>query len=321
MKGARIPTWIWLILVLAIIAVFGQGLIPWEQFPGLKQAASRVSAYLERPFLHIGVLPVSPAFVLKATFFLFLLSLIYKASRALMRSIVLDRFDMDVGQKYALEKTVGYAIVLIGLIIGLDSTGLDLTSLTLVGGAVGIGVGFGMQSIASNFVSGLVLLLERPVKVGDRVEVGHLNGDVIRIGGRSTWVRTNDNIIVVLPNSEFIIKPVINWTATDRQVRFSLPFGVAYSSDLEEVRSVVLQTAIDHPDVLDEPAPDVILIRFGDNAVNFDLRFWTISRVQTPIDLKSELYFAIFAAFREHGIEIPFPQRDLHLRSNVEALQ
>jgi small-conductance mechanosensitive channel len=206
-------------------------------------------------------------------------------------------------------------VVIAGLAIGLQSAGIDLSSLALVGGALGIGVGFGLQSIVNNFVSGLILLFEGPIKVGDRVEVAALNGDVVKIGARSTWVRTNDNIIIVVPNSEFIVKPVINWTATDRQVRFALSLGVSYGSDPAEVREVLLRVARDNREVLPEPPPDVLFTGFGDSSLNFDLRFWTIARVQTPRILKSDLYFAIFQAFQERGIEIPFPQRDLHLRT------
>jgi small-conductance mechanosensitive channel len=124
-----------------------------------------------------------------------------------------------------------------------------------------------------------------------------------------------------MPNSEFIIKPVVNWTATDHQVRFSLPVGVSYGSDPEQVRDLLLEVAAHNPHVLALPAPDVIFTEFGDSSLNFNLRYWTIAQVQTPMILKSDLYFAIFRAFKEHGIEIPFPQRDLHLRSDSAALR
>lgn len=134
-------------------------------------------------------------------------------------------------------------------------------------------------------------------------------------------MRTNDNIIVVMPNSEFIVKPVINWTATDRQVRFSLSVGVGYGSDPGQVRDLLLDVARQNRNVLSTPSPDVIFTEFGDSSLNFDLRYWTIAQVQTPKILKSDLYFAIFRTFKEHGIEIPFPQRDLHLRSVSPAVR
>jgi small-conductance mechanosensitive channel len=153
------------------------------------------------------------------------------------------------------------------------------------------------------------------VKVGDRVEVGHLVGQVRRIGSRSTWVATNDNIVVILPNSEFISKPVINWTANDRLVRFAVPVGVSYESNPDHVRKTLLTVATGNSDVLADPAPDVIFTGFGDSALQFELRVWTSSQVNIPNILKSDLYFEIFRAFQQEKIEIPFPQRDLHLRS------
>jgi small-conductance mechanosensitive channel len=181
-------------------------------------------------------------------------------------------------------------------------------------------LGFGLQNIANNFVSGLILLTERPIRVGDRVEVGGTNGDVVRIGARSTWVRTNDNVVIVIPNSEFINSRVTNWTANDRQVRFAYPVGVSYGCDPERVRDILKEVASRHPDVLTHPSPEVVFSGFGDSSLDFQLKVWTITRVQTPLPLGSELYYAIFAAFREHGIEIPFPQRDLHLKTISASL-
>jgi small-conductance mechanosensitive channel len=190
-----------------------------------------------------------------------------------------------------------------------------MSSLVILGGAVGIGVGFGLQNIANNFVSGIILLLERPIQVGDRVEVGDTHGDVVRIAGRSTWIRTNDNVVMIIPNSEFINSHVTNWTANDRQVRFPIPLGVSYGSDPEVVRDVLMEVADNHPDVLTIPPPEILFTGFGDSSLNFELRVWTITRVQYPKELASELYFMIFKAFKEHGIQIPFPQRDLHVKS------
>ena len=153
--------------------------------------------------------------------------------------------------------------------------------------------------------------------MGDRVEVQNLLGDVVRIGARSTWVRTNDDIIIIVPNSEFISNKVTNWTASERQIRLSLPIGVAYESDLEAVRDLLLKVAMANEDVLKKPAPNVILTDFGDSSINFSLRVWTINQVRTTNILKSDLYFGIHRAFVKHGIEMPFPQRDLHIRSSI----
>ncbi len=209
---------------------------------------------------------------------------------------------------------------LVGLVIGLQSAGVDLSSLVVVGGAVSVGVGFGLQTVPNNFISGLILLVERPIKLGDRVEVGEINGDVVRIAARSTWVRTNDNVVIVVPNSEFVSNRITNWTANDRQVRSSVPVGVSYGSNPEEVRDVLIKVAQDHPDVLDQPDPEVRFVAFGDSSLDFELRVWTNKRVQTPKTLTSEGLFSILRPFRERGIEIPFPQRDVHLKSVAASI-
>jgi small-conductance mechanosensitive channel len=277
-----------------------------------------VSRVIGTPFFHLGDIGISPVFVVKAILVFILIAYFSRRTSRLLRVQLIDRTSLEVGQRYAIERTSTYVIFVVGLFIALQVAGVNLNSLAVLGGALGIGIGFGLQAIASNFVSGLILLFERPIKVGDRVEVGDHNGDVIRIGARATWVRTNDNIVIVLPNTEFITSPVVNWTANDRQVRFLVPVGVSYSSDPKQVRELLLGVARGHADVLGHPPPDVIFKGFGDSSLDFELRVWTKAMVDQAPMLKSDLYFAIFEAFRENAIEIPFPQRDLHLRS-VEA--
>jgi small-conductance mechanosensitive channel len=267
------------------------------------------------PYFTLGNVPITPAFLVKTFIFLILIILAVRVSRRLVRSQLRAHTSLDVGQQFAIERGTGYVVFIIGLIIGLQTVGINLSSLMVLGGAVGIGIGFGLQTVTNNFIAGIILLIERSIKVGDRVEVGELNGDVVQIGMRATWVRTNDNIVVVVPNSHFTEKPVTNWTADDRQIRFSIPLGVSYGCDPEKVRDILLGVAVAHPDVLANPKPDVVFKGFGDSSLDFELRVWTIQQVQTPQILKSDLYFRIFRAFRENGIEIPFPQRDLHLRS------
>ena len=152
--------------------------------------------------------------------------------------------------------------------------------------------------------------------MGDRIETGNTLGDVVKIAARSTWVRTNDNVIIIVPNNEFINNSVTNWTANDPNVRVNIPVGVGYNSDPEAVRSLLLQAAAAHPLVLKDPRPDVIFTGYGDNSIDFSLRVWTAERAHAPLSLKSDLYFALFKLFTEHRIELPFPQRDLHIRSS-----
>ncbi|MEO8047103.1 MAG: mechanosensitive ion channel domain-containing protein [Nitrospirota bacterium] len=184
----------------------------------------------------------------------------------------------------------------------------------------GVGVGFGLQNITNNFVSGFILLVERPIKVGDRIEVGPVTGDVVNISLRATTVVTNDNIAIIVPNSDFVSSRVTNWSYTDRDVRFNFPVGVSYRSDPEVVRQLLLQVADQHAGVLKKPQSDALLMEFGDSALNFVLRVWTRQYTTTPGVLRSELNFMISKTFKEHDIEIPFPQRDIHIRSgNVEG--
>lgn len=275
--------------------------------------------FLARPFFTIGQTSVSPAFFLRSTFFLLLILLISRASSAFLRDRVLARLQLSEGQRFAIERVFGYAVFVLGMTVGLETLGIDFKSLAFIGGAVGIGVGLGLQNIANNFISGLVLLVEQPIQVGDRIEIGGLAGDVVRIAARSTWIRTNDNIIIVVPNDDIINNQVINWTANDAEVRVGVKCGVAYESDPAKVRDILLQTASRHPDVLAQPAPLVLFQEFGESSLDFELLVWTNSRTHSPGLLRSDLRFAIFAAFLKAGIEIPFPQRDVRLRPPATA--
>lgn len=271
--------------------------------------------FLNQPYFHIGHVAITPVLLIKVVVFVFLLTFFSHQVRTFMRKEILVRTSMDLGQQFAVARITSYVIFVVGMMVGLQSLGVDLSSLVVLGGALGVGVGFGLQNIVSNFVAGLILLVERPIKLGDRVEVGGTNGDVVRIAGRSTWVRTNDNVVIIIPNSEFISNRVTNWTANDRQVRFNVPLGVSYGSNPMVVRDVLMKLAVAHPDVLQTPSPEVRFVEFGDSSLNFELRIWTINQVQSPQKLISDLYFMIFQAFGENGIEIPFPQRDLHLKT------
>ncbi len=227
---------------------------------------------------------------------------------------LLARTTLDLGAREAIGSLLRYLVLFLGGIAIVQSAGLDLTALNVLAGAIGVGVGFGLQNIANNFISGLIILVERPIKVGDRVEVGNIDGRVVAIGARATTVITNDNIAVIVPNSRFIAEPVVNWTQNDPRVRFKIPVGVAYGSDLRKVEQLLLEVAAENPDVLSEPAPVVRLMSFGDSAVEFELRVWSTTLVHKRGKLISDLNFAIYEKFQQHGVEIPFPQREVHLR-------
>src|SRR5213083_141206 len=184
---------------------------------------------------------------------------------------LLAQSGLDRALQYAIAQIIANVVLVVGVLIVLENTGIHLGALAVFAGAVGVGVGFGLQNIASNFISGLVILAERPITIGDRVEVAGITGQVERIRARSTVIRTNDNIMIIVPNTKFIDSPVTNWTYSDRRVRFRLPVGVAYGSDVKQVREALIAAAREHPATLSEPGPDAFLENFGENAIEFKL--------------------------------------------------
>jgi len=251
-------------------------------------------------------------------YFIFLAWLLFYLTAKLRKWIVykiLSDSKIDLGVRLAVGTIIRYGVLVFGLVIVMQTVGINLSTLTVLAGALGVGIGFGLQNITNNFVSGIIILFERPIKVGDRIQVGDVNGDVISISMRSTTVVTNDNISVIVPNSEFISSRVINWSHNDRNVRFNIPVGVAYKEDPEKVKQILLEVADKDEGVLKNPKPDVLFVEFGDSSLNFNLRIWTNSYITTPAILQSKLYFEIFKKFKEAGIEIPFPQRDMHIKN------
>jgi small-conductance mechanosensitive channel len=224
---------------------------------------------------------------------------------------------LDRALQYAIAQIVSNVVLVVGILIVLENTGIHLGALAVFAGAVGVGVGFGLQNIASNFISGLVILAERPITIGDRVEVAGITGQVQQIRARSTVIRTNDNISMIVPNTKFIDSPVTNWTYGDPRVRFRIPVGVAYGSDVAKVREALLAAGRENPNTLKEPAPSVFLEKFGDSSIDFELVVWSSEMSARPRRYRSDLNFAIDQKLREAGIEIAFPQRDLHIKSGV----
>ncbi|TVQ19752.1 MAG: mechanosensitive ion channel family protein, partial [Bacteroidetes bacterium] len=246
--------------------------------------------------------------------------------RNLLQNRILARYNIDIGIRQAISTIVRYVILVVGLVIIIQSAGIDLSFLAILAGALGVGIGFGLQNITNNFVSGLVILFERPVKVGDRIELTNpsgetINGDVINISARASTILTNDNIAVIVPNSNLISSTVINWSYNDRKVRFRFPVGVHYKEDPEKVRKLLVEVALENNGVLKTPPPDVQFSGFGDSSLDFLLRVWTTKFTHRPGYLKSELYYAIHKKFKEHNIEIPYPQRDLHIKSGLHPLE
>ncbi len=226
------------------------------------------------------------------------------------------RASFGPGAAAAFQSLIFYALLLGFLLLALDTASIPLTVFTFVGGALAIGIGFGSQNIVNNFISGLILLVERPIKVGDLVQVEGTHGSIQSIGARSTVVRTFDNINIIVPNSTFLETNVVNWTLSDQTVRTRVAVGVAYGSPVREVERVLLEAMKDAPAILDQPEPVVRFRDFGDNALAFEALFWLrLGPTADRIKVESDLRFEIDRAFAERGIEIAFPQRDLHIRS------
>src|SRR5213075_2933736 len=230
---------------------------------------------------------------------------------------LLAQSGLDRSLQYAIAQLVSNIVLVVGIFFVLENAGIHLAALAVFSGAVGVGVGFGLQNIASNFISGLVILAERPITIGDRVEVAGVAGQVQQIRARSTVILTNDNIAMIVPNTKFIDSPVTNWTYGDPRVRFRIPVSVAYGSDIEQVRDALLDVARADPQVLSDPPPNVFLDKFGDSSMNFELVVWSDEMNHRPRRFRSDLNFAIATKFRELGIEIPNPQRDVNFRGGV----
>ncbi len=248
--------------------------------------------------------------------FVLLVFLTGRFRRLLVRRL-LSRSRLDASAREAIGSLFYYGVIAVGALMILQTAGIDVTTLNVVAGAFGIGVGFGLQNIASNLVSGLIILIERPVKIGDRIEVGAVEGDVVEIRARSTTVVTNDNIAIIIPNSKLISENVVNWSYNDAKVRFNIPVTVAYDSDVRLVEQTLLEVAAENPDVLKDPAPGVRFMAFGDNGLKFELRAWSTTLMHRRGKLVSSINFAIYNRFRQRGIEMPFPQRGIHIRSGA----
>lgn len=269
---------------------------------------------------HLGDSPFTIKTFLLIALSLFLLFYISSKIRKVLVNKVFPRYDIDIGVSQSIATIVRYLLIIVGLIIIFQTTGIDLSALGLLVGALGVGIGFGLQSITNNFISGIIILFERPIKVGDRIEMDNLAGNIVEISARATLIITNDNIAVIVPNSDFINSRVINWSHNNKNVRLNFPVGVSYKEDPARIRKLLLEVVADNSGVLKSPKPYVLFEAYGDSSLNFILQVWTSEYTDRPKILRSELYYEIFAKFKENNVEIPFPQRDIHLKSGFEKV-
>jgi len=305
-----------LIWVGAAVVVFGA--VAWWLPRGsgvLELVSDDTRKVLTFSLLKVGALPVTPIFLVKGLIYLGVLSLVSATVRRALYRRVEQKTTLGAQHSFVLARFAAIVVYTLGLMIGLESAGLNLNSLAILGGMLGIGVGFGLQPVVANWVAGLVLLVEAPFRIGDRIDVGDTSGVVVRVGGRSTWVRTYDNEVIVVPNSEFTTKRVTNWTVNDLKVRLRIEVDVDYGSDVEKVKTLLVELAGKHPKVLPDPAPETVLAELGDSALKFYLRFWTVIEAHDNYKILSDLYCAVLDTFCKEGIVMPYPQQDVHVRS------
>lgn len=241
-----------------------------------------------------------------------------KMAERFVKNLLADK-ELDAGVKGSIERFTRYTVVIIGVLMTLDTVGISLSSLAALGAVLMVGIGFGLQNITQNFISGLIILLERPIKIGDLVKVQGVSGKVIEIGARSTLIHTRDDVAIIVPNSQFISEQVVNESFSGEKMRLHIPVGVAYGSDTSQVKEVLLKVAKENKRVLDHPAPTVSFNDFGDSSLKFEVRVWVRELWENDI-IESDIRFAIDKAFRDNCIQIPFPQRDLHLKSSQVPL-
>lgn len=286
------------------------GIVDWLDGAALTIGSIRISAF------DVVFLLGSLALVVTAAWF------VGKLARNLVRRIG----GFDDAQKLLAEKLVTIVIWALAFLIAIDIAGIDLTALAFFGGAFGLAIGFGLQKTFGNMISGILLLLDKSIKPGDVISVSDQAGNeavgqIRKIGIRAISVITRDQTEYLIPNENLMINQMINWSYSSKDVRVKAPVGVSYESDLELVRDLLYQAVEDTERVLKRPKPRVNIMEFGDNSVNFELRFWIQDPEEGLANIRSDVYMRIWQLFKENDIEIPFPQRDLHLRSSKQLDQ
>ncbi len=262
----------------------------------------------------LGSIRISPSNLIYGLIVVIIILVITRLSQRVLENRILPMTRLNPGIRHSLKTLVGYIGLLIAFFTGVSALGFNLSNLAIIAGALSVGIGFGLQSIVNNFVSGLILLFERPIKIDDWVITASGEGRVKKINVRSTEIETFDRCSIIVPNSELISSSVQNWTYKDDTARVIVPVGVSYNADPEHVRQVLLECAENHPDVLSDPEPFVYFADFADSSLNLQLRIF-IRDANHSLLVRNDMRFRIFSALKKAGIEIPFPQRDIHIRS------
>ncbi len=293
-----------------LILFFLVSLVNWQIYPTIYDAA----ASLANVKFSLGGFVITPGYILTVLLVVYGAIVLSKMLQAMLLQEVLPRYGAEIGVQLSITRLVHYAVMVVGFLVLLRVLGVQLNKLAILGGALGVGIGFGLQAIVNNFAGGLILLFERPLKVGDMIQVGNDMGEVKKLGLRATVVRTFDNADIVIPNSDLITGQVTNWTLADRHIRVKVPVGVAYGTDIAKVLEILQGCAENNPMVLNQPKARALFLAFGDSSLDFELRVWIAEFTDRRLVL-SELNQDIESEFSSAGIEIPFPQTDVHFRS------
>jgi small-conductance mechanosensitive channel len=299
-----------LLRLVGVVAFVGLML---HQFGILQPVIATVDAILSSKAT-VGTWKISLGDVLAFVLTIWLAVLVSRLLRFLLREDVLSRMRLPRGMPHSISTMAHYVILGIGFLIACAAAGLDLNKFALLAGAFGVGIGFGLQNIVNNFISGLILTFERPIQIGDTIEIDSLVGIVKRIGIRASYVRTFSGAEVIVPNGDLIAGRVVNWTLSDQLRRIELPIGVAYGNRPAHVIEVLLEVAKGHEEILDNPEPVVLFNGFGESSLDFEMRVWT-ANFDFWRRVSSDVAAQAYDALAEAGIEIPFPQRDLHIKS------
>jgi small-conductance mechanosensitive channel len=276
------------------------------------------TALLDRIALRLGGLRISALTVIEAAFSLAVLLWVATMAGRLLERRITTLPNLTPSLQVLLSKLLKIVFVTLAVIVALNSVGIDLTAFAVFTGALGVGIGFGLQKPMSNFVSGVMLLLDKSVKPGDVISVGESYGWVSSLGARYVAVVTRDGTEYLIPNEDLITHQVVNWSHTDSHVRLKIPIGISYNADVRKARALCLEAAAETPRVLKQPASVCLLLGFGDSSVELELRIWIQDPKNGVRNVKSDVLLLVWDKFHANGIEIPFPQRDLHLKTPME---
>jgi len=300
------------VLLVVVVSLFGITALVSNHFGHLGKLMELVNAF----GIQLGAIRLTPVSFVKLV--LVLIGLSWGASRMVewSKHYIKLNAPLKSNTKALLSKSVEVLIYFFAFMIALSLLGIDLTAFTVVGGALGVGIGFGLQKITSNFMSGIILLLEKSIETDDLIEMdGGIYGFIRQINARYTLIETFDGKEVMVPNEDFMTNRVTNWTFSSPKGRIEIPVGVSYNADIKKAQALILEAAVEHPRTIKDPKPECYLTEFGDSSVNFLLYFFVADVTEGRYQPQSEVMLSIWDKFKAHNIEIPFPQRDVHIKT------